>query len=168
MLSKEESDFNDLTDLFIPTEEEKANYSISPKEFIYSCKFDGYPCDDSYFKKWPSDEMGSCYSFNSPLDGYSEPYLASGVGPMHGLDITLNVRTGMAILSKEVGVRVSIHSPEVLPVPLEEGFNVGPGTSSIRLTRTSYVHLGHPHGNCSSGYRNGAPFTEYSRPIIFF
>ncbi|XP_068221346.1 uncharacterized protein [Palaemon carinicauda] len=166
MLNKEVSDFDDLTQLFIPSKQEKENYSISTDEFIYSCKFDGYYCDPRYFQKWMSDDYGACYSFNSPLNGNNRvPYEITSAGPEHGLEVTLNVRTGMAVLSKELGVRVSIHNPEVLPMMLEEGFNVGPGTSSIRISRTKKVLLGNPHGNCSSEYNHGAPFKAYSRPI---
>ena len=44
---------------------------------------------------------------------------------------------GVAVLMPERGVRVVVHDPHLLPPLEEEGFNIGPGVTSIDIKRVS-------------------------------
>jgi len=47
------------------------------------------------------------------------------------------------------GVRVIVHPPDVLPLPLEEGFDVPPGFSvSLGIRPKRNVRIGPPYGDC--------------------
>ncbi|KAK7084063.1 hypothetical protein SK128_009227 [Halocaridina rubra] len=133
------SDFSDVAELYQPSVQDQTLYSISPKDLIFNCAFDNENCDYRSFDSWKSKDYGTCYTFNSPFSQNSTnekwPRTVPYSGPKHGLHVTLNIRSGLSILSPEVGVRVIIHSPHVLPVPEEEGFNVAPGTTSISISR---------------------------------
>jgi len=47
------------------------------------------------------------------------------------------------------GVRVMIHTSDVIPFPLAEGFDVPPGfTASLSVRPRRNERIGPPHGNC--------------------
>lgn len=57
--------------------------------------------------------------------------------PQTGLKVALEIRKGVALLTPEVGVRVVVHDPRLLPALEEEGFSIGPGVSSVAVRRVS-------------------------------
>ena len=57
----------------------------------------------------------------------------------NGLRLALAVHPGLSLLSPEIGLRVVVHNPYHLPVPDEQGFNVGPGASSVSVSRVSML-----------------------------
>ncbi|XP_069969679.1 uncharacterized protein [Penaeus vannamei] len=162
---EKKSDLIDLQEMFRPSYDHQQEFAVSPEELVYSCTFDNQPCDHSHFHNWTSDRYGTCYTFNGFMHtGNSKPRTVVHVGPKNGLQLTLNVPVGLPLLSPERGMRVVIHSPFILPVPEEEGFNVGPGSSSVSVTRTENQRLGKPHGECNKYYDTDLPF-EYS-PLL--
>ncbi|XP_071517138.1 uncharacterized protein [Panulirus ornatus] len=158
MLRKQRADFGDIQDLYVPSNSDQELYSVSARDLVYSCSFDSNACDYRSFYAWTSDTHGMCYTFNAhhdhnltlddPFHDPASPRTTIRVGPKNGLRLALNVPLGLSLLSPDVGLRVMVHSPRLLPVPQEEGFNVGPGASSISVSRTVFTRLGSPHGEC--------------------
>ncbi|XP_042890714.1 uncharacterized protein LOC122265444 [Penaeus japonicus] len=158
-------DFSDVADLYAPSRDERLNNSISAEDIVYSCTFNKRQCDHTHFYTWMSDEYGTCYTFNSFFQGNeSDLRVTKKAGPKSGLKVTLNIRKGVALLTPEVGVRVIVHDPRLLPALEEEGFTVGPGVSSVAIMRTKYQRLGKPHGICTDEYNFDHPYT-YSRKL---
>ncbi|XP_064115128.1 uncharacterized protein LOC135221243 [Macrobrachium nipponense] len=171
MMLKQKPNFLDLEQLYEPSHPDREHYSLSPEDFVFSCTFDKNYCDHTSFYSWASDHYGRCYTFNSPSVENATtvnpwPRMITQAGPKNSLRLTLNIESGISLLSPEVGVRVIIHSPHLLPVPEEEGFNLGPGSSSISVSRTMFERLGLPHGTCNDDYTFGSkmPF-KYSRKL---
>ncbi|KAK7062955.1 hypothetical protein SK128_018663 [Halocaridina rubra] len=169
MLLKQKSNFLDLARLYSPNHEDQETFAIPPEDFVFACAFDRGPCDHTSFYSWPSDHYSRCYTFNSPnVENATTvtpwPKMITQAGPKNSLHLTLNIESGLSILTPEVGVRVIIHSPHLLPVPEEEGFNLGPGSSSISVSRTLFERLDDPHGTCNEDYDYKMPFM-YSRKL---
>ncbi|XP_037781045.1 amiloride-sensitive sodium channel subunit alpha-like [Penaeus monodon] len=148
ILRKQRGDFTDIAELYAPSRHDQEAYAVPAADFVYSCSFDNTLCDYSY---------GTCYTFNSGLESTDSssvtPRTTSVSGPKvdmadNGLRAVFNVQAGLALLSPEDGLRVIVHSPYLTPVPEEEGFNVGPGSSSVAVGRTVFTRLGPPHGRC--------------------
>ncbi|XP_064095233.1 degenerin-like protein unc-105 [Macrobrachium nipponense] len=157
MLLKQRPDFQDISDLYQPSDEDQMKYATPSDELVYSCSFDDQECDYRWFTTWASDSFGTCYTFNGPRvkdsDGIqpSVPKVKTATsGPKNGLRLSLNVPSGLSLLSPDLGVRVVVHDPRLLALPEEEGVNLGPETSSISISRTAYLRLGPPHGTCQS------------------
>ncbi|XP_042857069.1 low-density lipoprotein receptor-related protein-like [Penaeus japonicus] len=161
----EKSDLDDLQQMFRPSHQDQQEFAVAPEELVYSCSFDNQPCSHSDFYTWTSDRYGTCYTFNGFLHvNDTKARTVVHVGPKNGLQLTLNVPVGLPLLSPEKGMRVVIHSPHILPVPEEEGFNLGPGSSSVSVRRSENQRLGKPHGECRKEYEAELPF-EYS-PLL--
>ncbi|KAK3868192.1 hypothetical protein Pcinc_026412 [Petrolisthes cinctipes] len=162
MLLRHRADFGDLSTLYSPSHTDQQQYSLPASDFVHSCTFDNELCDFRSFYMWPSDNQGMCYTFNlapqinsslshPPPDPQQQPPLprtTTRTGPKYGLRVTVNVVAGLNLLTPELGLRVVVHSGRRLPVPQEEGFNVGPGASSISVSRTVFIRAGEPHGRC--------------------
>ncbi|XP_047502615.1 acid-sensing ion channel 2-like [Penaeus chinensis] len=166
MLKRSEiPDFSDIADLYTVPQEERLNNSIPANDFIYSCTFDNRRCNHTHFYTWMSDEYGTCYTFNSLFkENSSKVQTTKRAGPKTGLKVALDVQMGVALLTPEVGVRVIVHDPYLLPALDEEGFSIGPGASSVAVKRTKYVRLGEPHGVCANDYGFNHPY-KYSRKL---
>ncbi|XP_042891938.1 uncharacterized protein LOC122266299 [Penaeus japonicus] len=152
ILRKQRGDFTDIAELYAPSRHEQEAYAVPADDFVYSCRFDNTLCDYRDFSTWTSNSYGTCYTFNSGLPAAgapsTTPRTTSVSGPKNGLRAVFNVQAGLALLSPEDGLRVTVHSPYLRPVPEEEGFNVGPGSSSVAVGRTVFTRLGPPHGRC--------------------
>ncbi|KAK8404854.1 hypothetical protein O3P69_001449 [Scylla paramamosain] len=152
MLLRQRADFADLQEVFSTPAADQRLYSLPPESLVYSCSLDNNPCDYRWFFTWPSDTHGMCYTFNARhsdnLTLLRPPATTAHVGPKNGLRLALTVHPGLSLLSPEVGLRVVVHNPYHLPVPDEQGFNVGPGASSVSVSRTINRRLGKPHWLC--------------------
>ncbi|ROT60772.1 hypothetical protein C7M84_021634 [Penaeus vannamei] len=166
MLKKGElPDFTDIADLHASSREERLNNSVPAEDIVYSCTFDNHRCNHTQFFTWMSDEYGTCYTFNSFFQGNdSKVKTTKRAGPKTGLKVALEIRKGVALLTPEVGVRVVVHDPRLLPALEEEGFSIGPGVSSVAVKRTKYERLGNPHGVCANDYGFDHPYM-YSRKL---
>ncbi|XP_069984149.1 uncharacterized protein [Penaeus vannamei] len=152
ILRKQRGDFTDIAELYAPSRHDQEAYAVPAADFVYSCSFDNTLCDYRDFSTLTSNSYGTCYTFNSGLESADSPSTTprttSVSGPKNGLRAVFNVQAGLALLSPEDGLRVIVHSPYLTPVPEEEGFNVGPGSSSVAVGRTVFTRLGPPHGRC--------------------
>ncbi|XP_042860296.1 degenerin-like protein unc-105 [Penaeus japonicus] len=141
------ADFSDVMGRFTPTTEDLSRFADSVKDFFVSCSFDGWPCFYTNFWSWPSDRFGSCYTFNHrrrAKGGFREPRKTYSVGPGSGLRLTLNINASnyLAMLSPEIGLRVVVHDPRVIPFPEDEGFNIPAGVStSVSIRKKKYKYL---------------------------
>ncbi|KAK4310047.1 hypothetical protein Pmani_018352 [Petrolisthes manimaculis] len=175
MLLRHRADFGDLSILYSPSHADQQQYSLPASDFIHSCTFDNELCDFRSFYMWPSDNQGMCYTFNlapqinsslsNPPPDPQQPPLprtTTRTGPKYGLRVTVNVVAGLNLLTPELGLRVVVHSGRRLPLPQEEGFNVGPGASSISVSRTVFIRAGEPHGRCR---HSPHPLLHYSAMV---
>ncbi|KAK3869267.1 hypothetical protein Pcinc_025414 [Petrolisthes cinctipes] len=130
-------DLSDIMGVFSPSVKDLANYSIRARDFVRT-----------KFHIWNSDEYGRCYTYNSAFrrvrtnkEGNTAPAKiekTSSSGPRSGLRLTMNMKAddSLALLSPDLGARIIVHSPHVVPFPEEQGFNVSPGfTSSVSVTK---------------------------------
>ncbi|XP_047481305.1 FMRFamide-activated amiloride-sensitive sodium channel-like [Penaeus chinensis] len=152
ILRKQRGDFTDIAELYAPSRHDQEAFAVPAADFVYSCSFDNTLCDYRDYSTWTSNSYGTCYTFNSGLESADSPSITprntSVSGPKNGLRAVFNVQAGLALLSPEDGLRVIVHSPYLTPVPEEEGFNVGPGSSSVAVGKTVFTRLGPPHGRC--------------------
>lgn len=103
--------------------------------------------------------LGLCYTFNSAYNG--QPDLkVTRAGPMFGLNLVLNVsQSEYSELSRSnVGVKVSVHARDTLPVPHETGLTLSPGTNSYVTVETVK----------NIDARRASPCIKYNRSLAFF
>ncbi|KAF2363774.1 Epithelial sodium channel [Trinorchestia longiramus] len=161
---------NDISDIlwhFNPSFDVLKNVSREDFEFIEICSIDGTHCDHREFFEYMTNDLGVCYTFNSPhvinkqtknmtIDDRRKkftPRSSYSTGPLTGLRLTLNLHTSkqVSMLSSDVGLRVVLHEPWVAPFPDTQGFNLAPGMShSVAISRTVIDRIGEPHGKCTS------------------
>ncbi|XP_068238538.1 uncharacterized protein [Palaemon carinicauda] len=174
--SSRSPDFSDILGTFIPSKADIEAYSLSAQDFIQTCSFDRRACSHKQFHTWTSDKYGQCYTFNSAFrkvvhkkkdkneTGNAIPRKTSSIGPMSGIRLTLNINAKdyVSLLSPDVGARIIVHSPHLLPFPEDEGFNISPGLSvSVSISLKKILRVGQPYGKCEDK-TSSEIFKEYS------
>ena len=149
------------------------------KEMLFSCYFNGRPCNASYFTKFWSDEYGNCYTFN---DGKKYPILTiTQNGNEHGLHLELivgktyidesyntvhrlfiNFVFNNVVLEdridwisenykSESGLFINVHNQSVPPFSLINGIVLPAGYEIyLPIKRTFQNKLSNPYSNCIS------------------
>ncbi|XP_046571636.1 amiloride-sensitive sodium channel subunit gamma-like [Haliotis rubra] len=124
-------------------------------DMLLECSFQGLVCSHRNFTHFYNYMHGNCYTFN-PTDDDST-YI-SRTGPLYGLSLTLYADEGEYIsnLSSSVGFKVVVHSPNTMPFPEDDGFDISPGfATSVGVTKVAVERVSHPYGNCKL-YAEGA------------
>ena len=118
--------------------EKKEKYFSEPYEdFIISCQFKKFPCNQNDFEFFYEGEYGSCFSFNAYKQN-STPKAIEQPGEYYGLELIIKAGNTDDDISLTNGVRVIIKSQNDLVIT-REGFDLASGTENIIRLRKSYV-----------------------------
>ena len=109
-------------------------------DFVVYCGFAGSDgnivrCEESLEPVFTS--LGVCFTFNSAYNGQPDRK-ATNAGPQFGLNLVLNVNRSeySRLSSSNVGVKVSVHDRNSMPVPHQAGVTLSPGTNSYLAIET--------------------------------
>ncbi|GFT13863.1 acid-sensing ion channel 1C [Nephila pilipes] len=120
------------------TQISKLGHNIS--DMLEECSMNGKSCSALHLNQFVSFRFGNCFTFNKKIQG-KEPESISEVGAGSGLILKLNLETDKyASITHTKGAVITIHNPEEIPNPEENGFIVSPGYETSISLRQSVVH----------------------------
>ncbi|GBM25968.1 Acid-sensing ion channel 4 [Araneus ventricosus] len=160
-------DLDDIEEALQPTTRELYQYGVTFDSLVASCTFEGTRCHRENFTVLYDPIYGKCYMFNyvgNDETGSEKPIEIQTYGSIGGLQLLLRVTDEFALdlLRREIGARVVIHDPHILPFVAEYGVNVRPkDMTAIELSYSKIERLTKPWGNCLDHYRmsNDEPYT---------
>ncbi|XP_071964501.1 epithelial sodium channel subunit gamma-like [Antedon mediterranea] len=130
--------------------EQKIIMGHTLQDILLDCSWKGFQCGPQNFTTFYHYQYGNCYTFNN---GVENPVLTtSRPGPNYGLSLELFVDQDeyMEGMTDAAGFRVSVHEPNVMPFPEDDGLSIGPGQRSSLATRVLEMdRLGSPWGDCT-------------------
>ena len=147
---------------------------IKLMDFIVSCTFMNEKCNiTQVFSKVFDPYYFNCFTFKSGAMQRSTSNRLQGIE--YGLSLLLftgsagqltlssnfdylvpGVEESDSALASGRGARVVIHSPNTVPHPTAEGFDIAPGFSvTIGVKARENSRISHPHGNCSTSGGEG-------------
>ncbi len=144
----------------------------SETDMIVSCLYKGQPCRDKlgdhFITLFIHPIYMNCYTLNGSKISHDE--LETGVE----FGISLILYTEYTLLSSSAyymgnmdnqdGIVVTIHPPYTIPDPLNDGFDVLPGTSASVAVRTERtISLPQPYGRCLKTAPLGFGRFQYTR-----
>ncbi|GIX92057.1 degenerin unc-8 [Caerostris darwini] len=147
-------DLVDVEEALMPSIYELYNYGVTFDSLVTSCSFQGNHCYRENFTVLYHPNYGKCYMFNYVGNEHSEveePIEIDRYGSTSGLQLLLRVSDSDAfdLLRREVGARIVIHDPHMLPFVAEYGVNVKPlDMTAVELSLSKIHRLGKPWGNC--------------------
>ncbi|XP_061194679.1 FMRFamide-activated amiloride-sensitive sodium channel-like [Saccostrea echinata] len=126
----------------------RKEWGHSIQDMLISCFFNERKCLANNFTLFQTTEYGNCYTLSSNL------FITRKVGPMHGLQLILQVEKFELLndLFDGTGFRLVIHEPGTFPFPQKEGYTISPGyetTIGMRMVRV--MRAKPPYGICESG-----------------
>ncbi|XP_011403357.2 PREDICTED: acid-sensing ion channel 5-like [Amphimedon queenslandica] len=134
-------------------------------DFVVYCGFAGSDgnivrCEESLEPVFTS--LGVCFTFNSAYNGQPDRKVTLA-GPQFGLNLVLNVSVSeyLRLGSSNVGVKVSVHDRNSMPVP-QVGVTLSPGTNSYLAIETVKHVDKTRESNCVRHNRSLAFFPGYS------
>ncbi|XP_067675353.1 amiloride-sensitive sodium channel subunit gamma-like [Haliotis asinina] len=116
-------------------------------DMLIECTFQGIVCSHSNFTHFYNYMYGNCYTFN-PKD--NDSYI-SRTGPLFGLSLMLyaDEEEYISSLGSSVGFKVVVHSPNTMPFPEDDGFDISPGfATSVGVTKVAVERVPQPYGDC--------------------
>lgn len=146
---------------------------IALKDFIVSCTFMDDECNTTTaLTKFFDPYYFNCFTFKPEHVDRSQNNRLQGIA--YGLSLLLftgsagqlsmsdnydflvpGVEESDSALASGRGARVVIHSPDTVPHPTHEGFDIAPGFSvTIGVKARENSRISPPHGNCSSSDSN--------------
>ncbi|GIX92056.1 degenerin-like protein unc-105 [Caerostris darwini] len=161
-------DLDDIAEALMPTAKELYEYGSTYDTLVASCSYEGVHCFRENFTVLYDPTYGKCYMFNyigSDITGSDKPIEIDTYGSTSGLQLLLRVTDNNALdlLRREIGARVVIHDPHILPFVSEYGVNVRPkDMTSLELSLSKVERLKAPWGNCDDDLRrmqNGDPYS---------
>ncbi|KAG8434341.1 hypothetical protein GDO86_012644, partial [Hymenochirus boettgeri] len=121
------------------------------KNVIFTCDFNGKPCDERQYVYFHHPFYGSCFTINN--HGMENPLNSTRPGKQYGLSLKVKADQNdyLPLLSTVAGARILIHNPFQPPLVEHEGFDIKPGTeTSIRVRQDEITHLGGKYGECTA------------------
>ncbi|XP_077992375.1 epithelial sodium channel subunit alpha-like [Glandiceps talaboti] len=167
-LDYESFDSNFETMLFVYDTVASLNYSDRMllgheiNDMLIDCTWKGYPCGPSNFTRFYNYMYGNCYTFNSGDSG--SLVQTNKPGPLYGLSLKLYVEQDEYIHSirESAGIRVLIHSQDVMPFPEDNGFSISPGQeTNVGIRKLSISRQPYPYGECKDTETGINIFTEF-------
>ncbi|GIX92069.1 degenerin-like protein unc-105 [Caerostris darwini] len=142
-------DLVDIEEALMPSTKELYEHGVTFDSLVAACSFEGMHCHRENFTVLYDPTFGKCYMFN---------YVGS-------LQLLLRVTDHRALhlLRREIGARIVVHDPQILPFVSEYGVNVRPrDMTAVELSLSTRQRLGSPWGSCEKETRrlfNGDPYT---------
>ena len=137
------------------------------KNVVYVCTISGRPCQKKDFVTYRHNKYLLCHTFKDKRKAQ--------VGRNQGLKLVLkyqpvstfleelNTMLGLSRADVSPGFRISVHHPESPPSLDNNGFIFYPGVrSSLAFTKSTYIRLAKPYGNCSTNVTLRKTNTPYS------
>ncbi|XP_035222080.1 amiloride-sensitive sodium channel subunit beta-like [Stegodyphus dumicola] len=152
--SSRTDDVKDVERFFVPSVSVVDNYGSPADSFILSCSYGPERCE--HLLTLYSPTYGKCYMFNyvgKENEKKPEVKVAKQAGREHGLQLYMQARKkdAVALLTKQLGVRIVIHDPRSIPIASENGIDVRPGDMvSMSVEYIEINRLGPPWGECAS------------------
>ncbi|XP_055932810.1 amiloride-sensitive sodium channel subunit gamma-like [Argiope bruennichi] len=124
-------DLVDIDEALQPTTKELYQYGVTFDSLIASCTFEGARCRREDFTVLYDPIYGKCYMFNyvgSNGTDSEKPIEIQTYGSIGGLQLLLRVTDDYALdlLRREIGARIVIHDPHILPFVAEYGSSLTP------------------------------------------
>ncbi|CAL1275805.1 unnamed protein product [Larinioides sclopetarius] len=160
-------DLLDIDEALQPTTKELYRFGETFDSLISSCTFQGIHCYRENFSVLYDPTYGRCYMFNyvgNNASGAEKGIEINTYGSKSGLQLLLRVadRNILDLVRREIGARIVIHDPHVLPFVAEYGLNLRPkDMTALELSYSKVQRLGNPWGDCSdeSTLPNGEPYS---------
>ncbi|KAF8782114.1 Amiloride-sensitive sodium channel subunit like protein [Argiope bruennichi] len=160
-------DLFDIDEALQPTTKELYRFGDNYDSLIASCTFEGIHCYRENFTALYDPTYGRCYMFNyvgNSASGAEKPIEIDTYGSKSGLQLVLRVadHNVLDLVRREIGARIVIHDPHVLPFVAEHGLNLRPkDMTALELSYSTIQRLGKPWGNCSdeTTLPNGDPYS---------
>ncbi|KAL8582114.1 hypothetical protein ACOMHN_004034 [Nucella lapillus] len=135
------------------------------KEMLLSCSFAGKSCYPQNFTLTTSTEFGNCFTLQ-----YNK-FVSRASGPNGGLELLfyLDVEEYIRGITADDGLQVSVHSPNSVPFPRDDGVAVSAGYhTKLSLTLIHIERQGQPYGDCSESSEYLEKYQiSYSRQLCF-
>lgn len=138
-------------------------------DFLIRCTYPDEICSQSNFSFYQNPTYFNCFTFNGG-NLSDDDLITKTTGPQKGLSMILYLESDngdmlyngtyhtLSNIGNAAGIRVVIHPPDSLPTPVDNGFDVPPGTSSsvgIKVSRAD--RLDPPIGECK---KNKTSFSD--------
>ncbi|GFT98572.1 amiloride-sensitive sodium channel subunit alpha, partial [Nephila pilipes] len=130
-------------------------YGYNLYDLVSQCSFNSSPCHDNTFSSFQSIQYGNCFTFNRNTFEGKSAFRVNKAGDDTGLELVLDVMLYSYLnITASAGVRVTVHSPDENPNPVEEGFNIIPGyETQVSVTKTSVQRLPAPYRDRCRDYK---------------
>ncbi len=133
--------------------DERGSLGVKSNGLILRCTYKGEICNPEDFKHYLHPTFINCYTFKPNRSSENSEILT---GPQHGLSLILRSEASSLTEYNLVdhtdntdSIRVSIHSPNTVPLLKNDGINLEPGKStSVSLMMKKYERLGQPYVPC--------------------
>ena len=146
------------------------NGGYKTEDFVVYCGFAGSDgnivrCEESLQPVFTS--LGVCFTFNSAYSSGQPDRKVTLAGPQFGLNLVLNVNRSEYPRSSKanVGVKVSVHDRNSLPVPHQAGVTISPGTNSYLAIETVKNIDDTRESGCIRNNESLAFFPDYSYSV---
>jgi hypothetical protein len=144
-----------VVDLFSRNQtEELVSIGFQLSDFLLSCTYNGIDCSDAFIPSISSG-MGNCFTFNWKATGKVFTISDYGQTPLirDGLSMSFYVPQELFFPNTyfDVGLVITLHDNDELPVPLETGLFLQPSASHlITYYKSETTFLPSPYTNCTS------------------
>ncbi|XP_055932811.1 amiloride-sensitive sodium channel subunit alpha-like [Argiope bruennichi] len=150
-------DLVDVEEALMPSTYELYQFGVTFDSLVAACTFEGVHCYRENFTVLYHPNYGKCYMFNYVGNNVSDiesPIEIDRYGSTSGLQLLLRVsdNNDLDLLRREVGARIVVHDPHMLPFVSEYGVNVRPrDMTAVELSLSNITRLGKPWGTCEEG-----------------
>lgn len=131
---------------------EEISYNI--EDLFISCLFNNRVCGQEMFRRRFNTNFGNCFAFNTGLNATFHPipiFNMSRPGFRNGLRLELSIgeQDFLPFWVSTNGIILSVHNTNVVPLLVEEGLRIRPGTeTNLVITREIFYKLKSPYSDC--------------------
>ncbi|XP_076314633.1 epithelial sodium channel subunit beta-like [Tachypleus tridentatus] len=153
-------DLTDMGVILIPNTDDIYKYGHRFNTFVASCSFNGADClKETDFYEFVDPEFGKCFSFNHGKSASGGHKHTTVFGSNWGLRLLLTGQPGnedyLDLYSRQMGVRVAIHEPDITPLMSETGFNIKYNDQTELEVKIHDINrLGEPWSKCFRDFSN--------------
>ncbi|XP_076314712.1 epithelial sodium channel subunit gamma-like [Tachypleus tridentatus] len=118
-------------------------------DMIKHCSYMGESCLENFTKFW-TFLYGNCFTFNAHRRGDTRDLKVESAGMLSGLQIGINYQRSEYVYldSTSIGVRVVVHSSDIVPNVENDGVDIEPETiTSIALKQVATRRLPEPYSD---------------------